>query len=253
VPGGRLASRLYKLSVVAGSFRWAFMPVALFALIAVGVHAAADTVDDRLLWLIDRLDELADRLLGAWSVTQSWVDAVGAEERTSIARGIMLVWEIAADVVLALPAFGYQEQLSAAPVPGGLSSRPWFALLRRALREPSTLRLSRLFASASMVVAGACAVAKMIQGAIYLSARPLVKSPMAASVGRGLAIAVAIGILATVGWRAVLRNLQAADQRSKGARGPRDALLQGLVGAAITVPLAVAALADASPVLSFFR
>lgn len=245
---------LSKLSVLAGSFRWAFMPLALFALIAVGVHAAADTVDDRLLWLIDRLDELADQLLGAWSFTRSWVDAVSAAERTWIARGLTLVWEIAADVVLALPAFGYQEQeLSVGPARGGLSSRPWFALLKRAVREPTTLRLSRLFASASMAMAGACAVARMIQGAVYLSARPLVKSPFAASLGRGLAIGVLIGILATVGWRAVLRNLQAADQRSREARGARQALLHGLLGAAITVPLAVAALADASPVLSFFR
>ena len=29
-----------------GAFRWAFMPLGLFALVAVGVHAAADVVDD---------------------------------------------------------------------------------------------------------------------------------------------------------------------------------------------------------------
>jgi len=245
---------LSKLSALAGSFRWAFMPLALFALIAVGVHAAADTVDDRLLRLIDGLDEVADRLLGAWSFTRSWVDAVGAAERTSIARGLTLVWEIAADVVLAFPAFGYREQEPAiAPARADLLSRPWFALLRRAWREPTTLRLSRLFASASMALAGACAVARMIQGAVYLSARPLLTGSIAASLGRVLAIGVLIGILATVGWRAVLRNLQAADQRSREARGARQALLHGLLGAAISVPLAIAALADASPVLSFFR
>ena len=72
---------------------------------------------------------------------------------------------------------------------------------------------------------------------------------------RGLALGALVGILATLGWRAVLRNLQHADTASE-ENMPRlvaGALATGSSGSALAVPLALAAALDASPVLSFLR
>jgi len=58
----------------------------------------------------------------------------------------------------------------------------------------------------------------------------------------------------TLGWRAVLRNLQHADTASEqNVRSRWQALSYGLVGSMVAVPLALAAALDASPVLSFLR
>ena len=54
------APALTRISSFFGYFRWLFMPLGLMALVAVGVHAAADTVDDRLLWLVQGLDAWMD-------------------------------------------------------------------------------------------------------------------------------------------------------------------------------------------------
>ena len=52
----------------------------------------------------------------------------------------------------------------------------------------------------------------------------------------------------------MLRNLQHADAACEAhARGSRRAFAHGLVGSALVAPLALAAVLDASPVLSFLR
>ena len=57
------------------------MPLGLMALIAVGVHAAADTVDDRLLWLVQGLDAWLDGYFAQVEMLQSWVDKFGSREQ----------------------------------------------------------------------------------------------------------------------------------------------------------------------------
>jgi hypothetical protein len=241
-----------------GHFRWAFMPFGLLALVAVGVHAAADTLDDRLLSLVDLADSAFDRLVSRSPATEGMVGWVSLERRTVIARLLTLGWELAADLVLALPALGYREE--AAPKVeswrGGLgAARPtWRMLFARCLRRPTTMRWTRPVATAAVVLAGACAVALSIQGTVYLSWRELFGDRAADLVARGLALGALVGLLASLGWRAVLRNLQHADASSElHARGWRQAFAHGLVGSALVVPLALAAALDASPVLSFLR
>ncbi|MDC0709510.1 hypothetical protein POL68_13655 [Stigmatella sp. ncwal1] len=255
-PSGPLSG----LSRFMGGFRWAFMPLGLLSLIAVGVHAATDTVDDRLLALVDLVDAAFDRLVGGSSWTEGWVDLLSLEQRTLIARGLALMWELAVDLVLALPALGYRE--SQAPrdeepwrkyLPQ--EARPgWKSLFARSLRKPTMVRWVRPLATAAVVLAGACAVARLVQGTVYLSWRELLGEGAADGAARGLALAALAGILATLGWRAVLRNLQHADAASQAHVGSRwQALSYGLVGSALSVPLALAAVLDASPILSFVR
>jgi hypothetical protein len=97
-------------------------------------------------------------------------------------------------------------------------------------------------------------VALLVQGTVYLSWRQLLGEPAADTAARGLAVAALMGILGTLGWRAVLRNLQHADTDSQeNVHNRLQALSYGLVGSALAVPLAIAAALDASPILSFYR
>lgn len=244
------------LSRFLAHLRWAYMPLGLLALVAVGVHAAADTVDDRLLALVDGVDSAFDRLVGRSPVTASLVDLVSLERRTSLARALALGWELAADLLLALPALGYREAEAHEPWRALVKvPRPtWRALFVRCLRRPTTMRWVRPLATAAVVLAGACAVALSIQGTVYLSWRELFGDRSADVVARVLALGALVGILLSLGGRAVLRNLQHADASSEAhARGWRQAFSHGLVGSAVVAPLALAAVLDASPVLSFLR
>ena len=140
-PPAQSSGPLSGLSRFIGGFRWAFMPLGLLALIAVGVHAAADTLDERLLSLVDMLDAAFDRLVGASTLTEGWVDLISLEERTQIARGLALAWELSVDLVLALPALGYRESKRTEEEPWrkylAQDTRPtWRPLFERFCRSP---------------------------------------------------------------------------------------------------------------------
>src|SRR4051812_50196572 len=80
------AGRLELWAGAIGAFRWAFMPLGLLALIALGVHAAADVVDDRLLWCVDQLDAVFDAVVGHFTLTESWVHWIDLERRETLPR-----------------------------------------------------------------------------------------------------------------------------------------------------------------------
>jgi len=238
-------------------FRWVFMPLGLVALIAVGVHAAADVVDDRILWLVDHADALFDSLVGRFQATASWVDLVGLEQRVKIARSVALVWELAADIILCWPALGYRERDARKPVifETSLSGAGGFRqLLRRLKARPTTMRVFRPLAVGLVALAGGCAVARMVQGAVYLPTRGALGDGPAGLLGRACALAALAAVLYTLGWRATLRTLQDADVMSDdGHPSAAEALWRGLPGTLVVIPLAFAALAGATPLLSFFR
>lgn len=254
-----------KIAVVSralAGFRWLYMPFGLLALIAVGVHAAADVLDGHILWLVDHVDSAFDTFFGAWKLTAPLVDVVGLEQRVTIARLAALTWELAADVILALPALGYYElgapsrpetriRLETKPHP---ERSPWRALWDRFLKAPTTIRIVRPVASAGVVLSGACAVARMVQGSVYLSSRGLFGDSFAGLCARLLAIAVLGSVLYALGWRAVMQNLRHADEvSSKGRMTYRRAFVEGWIGSVIVLPLAYAAAVEAAPVASFFR
>jgi hypothetical protein len=251
---------LGRASRFLGRFRFVFMPAGLFALIAVGVHAAADTLDDRILWLVDRTDSAFDAVVGAWGPTAAWVHWIDLDDRTRIARAFALVWELAADLVLAVPAIGYREQERGRPARGftallGTPARRWAVMWRDVVRRPTVLRVTRPLATAAVVLAGSCAVARMVQSALYLWSRRGIGDGLAGPLARISALSALVAVVLVFGARAVLRNLQHADAiatREPGVPWLR-VFAKGAVGSAIVIPLAVAALLDASPVLSFFR
>ncbi len=225
------------------------MPVGLFALVAVGVHAAADTLDGRILWVIDHANSWLNSLLGAWGLTNS--------QRTFLARALTLAWELAADAVVALPALGYREEDASARRPRRLVQKPrTFAdLVRRAVRQPTLSRLLRPPATAALVLAAACSIAGMVQGALFLSLRSeALPDAFAGPLSRGAAIAALVAVSFAFGWRAVLRSLQSVDQLAEAAAKTRlRAFSAGLLGTGLVLPLALAAALDAAPVWAFFR
>jgi len=238
-------------------FRWAFMPLGLVALIAVGVHAAADVVDDRILWLVDHADALFDGLAGRFQATASWVELIGLEQRVKIARSVALIWELAADVILCWPALGYRERDARKPVilETSLQGTGGFRqLFRRVKARPTTMRVFRPLAVGLVALAGGCAVARMVQGAVYLSTREVLSDGPAGLLGRAVALTAMAAVLYALGWRAVLRTLQDADVMSDDGNPSRaEAVWRGLPATVVVIPLAFAALAGATPLLSFFR
>ena len=211
-----------------GRFRWIFLPLGLCALVAVGAHGAADVVGDRVLWCVDRVDALFDWIFSQWSVTAPLVDLVGLSQRTFFARGVALVWELIADALIAVPLLNYEEREAA---------KEW-AIARALLRKkPTPRRLVRPIATALVAVAGACAVARMVQGSVELTFHAPVLSHL-------LAAAALLTLLILLVPRAAYRSLEHADQKGR--------LGVGIFGTAVLAPLAIAAL-FASPLLSFFR
>ena len=93
--------------------RWIFLPLGMCALVAVGTHAAADVVGDKVLFAVDRVDAFFDAIFSSWSVTAPLVDLVGLGERTFFARAVALAWELSADALLAIPLLGYDERAAA--------------------------------------------------------------------------------------------------------------------------------------------
>ncbi len=251
-------SILEVLGRFVSNFRWLFMPLGLAALLAVGVHAAADTLDDRLLAVADAIDAAFDSLVGRFTLTQGMVEWVALEERTTFARVLALLWELAADVVLVLPVLRYREPELGTRDPWRSLRAPshpsWRELLRRAKQQPTPLRWVLPLATAAVALAGACTAARLVQGTVYLTWRGLLGDGVSHGLAQLLALLALGGVLAALGWRAVLRNLEHADARAAAPAGSaRERLTRGLVGCAIVAPLALAALLDASPVLSFFR
>lgn len=212
-----------------GRLRWIFLPLGLCALTAVGAHAAADVVGDRVLWCVDRVDAFFDAIFASWSLTAPLVDWVGLSQRTLFARALALTWELLADALIAIPLLGYDER------DGAVELRTARALLRK---RPTPQRLVRPIATVLVAVAGACAVARMVQGSVQLSLHSSLLSHFAAA-------CALFALLILMVPRAGFRALEHAD-----ARGHVVSL--GVIGTIVLLPLMLAAL-YASPLVSFFR
>ena len=204
-------------------------------------------------------------LTGSWaasSVTEGLVDLISLEQRTLIARALALAWELSVDLVLALPALGYRESRrppwKQEPWRKYLQqdTRPtWRQLFLRALRKPTTLRWTRPLATAAVVLAGACAVARLVQGTVYLSWRELLGEQRG---GRGGARPGGGGAGGDPRDARVARG--AAQPPARGHRLARRTSATGCRRSRMgswarrwRCPWRIAAALDASPLLSFLR
>jgi hypothetical protein len=195
--------------------RWVFLPLGLCALAAVGAHAAADVVGDRVLWTVDRVDAFFDAIWSKWSFTAPLVEVVGLTQRTWFARAVALIWELLADALVAVPLLRYDERDA---------SKEWQLgrdLLRR-VRSP--LVLVRPLAALLVGLAGAFSVARMVQGSLQLALH-------LSWLGHLARAATLTGLVMLFVPRAVFRSLEHA--RTARFRVP---------GAVVLAPLLVAAI-----------
>jgi hypothetical protein len=197
-----------------GRIRWIFLPLGLCALVAVGAHAAADVVGDRLLWLVDRVDAFFDSIWSAWSFTAPLVEVVGLTQRTWFARAVALAWELAADALIAVPLLGYEERDATTEWKAGRD------MLRRA-RSP--LGLVRPIATLLVAVAGACSIARTVQGSVQLTLHVSWIAWLARTV-------ILLGLLALLAPHAVFRSIEHA--RTSRHRIPATVILLPLMLAA---------------------
>lgn len=243
-------SGLESLSRFFGGLRWLFMPLGLFALVAVGVHAAADVVDDSILRGVEWLDAVFDGVLAKFEATAVWVNRVDSKERTVIARGFAFSWELCVDFFVALPALGYGEQ-DANERRFAVTRETWRTLMARLNHQPTPMRLIRPIVTAVFVFGGAYAVSRLVESTLFVGlvgdVAPADVSAWLARVAGGTAMTV---VLFSHGWRAVLRALQHADAVCSRSKHP---WWSGLWGSAFSLPLSVALVMEAGAVLSFFR
>lgn len=228
------------------------MPVGLFALVAVGVHAAADVLDDKLLVAIDALDAWADGLLARSDVTAGWVDRVGPLQRTYIARALAVAWELAVDLLVVLPQLGYAEADEARL---SLADHGWRAAFSRLNQRPTPARLIRPAVTAAFVGAGTYAIARLVESTLFLALSAEVASPAASEViARAFSVTAVLVVLVSLGGRAVLRALQHADRACEVAmRASAPVWSLGLWGNVLSVPLALALVLEAQALLALVR
>ncbi|MGV3624245.1 MAG: hypothetical protein ACO1OB_25730 [Archangium sp.] len=243
-------SGLESLSRFFGGLRWLFMPLGLFALVAVGVHAAADVVDDSILRGVEWLDAMFDGVLAKFDSTAPWVNRIDSKERTVIARGVAFSWELCVDFFVALPALGYGER-DANERKFAVTRETWRTLLARLNQQPTPMRLIRPVVTAIFVFGGAYAVSRLVESTLFVGlvgdVAPADVSAWLARVAGGTAMTV---VLFSHGWRAVLRAMQHADAVCARSKHP---WWSGIWGSAFSLPLAVALVMEAGAVLSFFR
>ena len=212
-----------------GRIRWIFLPLGMCALVAVGAHAGADVVGDRVLWIVDKVDAFFDAIFSSWSVTAPLVDLVGLSQRTFFARGMALTWELIADVLIALPLLGYDEREAI---------DEWIRARLILQKKPTPRRLVRPIATLLVAIAGSCSVARMVQGSVQLTFHSALFAHLAAA-------GTLLALLVLIVPRVAFRSLEHADEKGR-------AVSVGIFGTAILAPMMLAALA-ASPLLSFFR
>jgi len=212
---GNVAERVAWVAERVGRIRWIFLPLGLCALVAVGAHAAADVVGDRVLWVVDRVDALFDAVWSSWSFTAPLVEVVGLTQRTWFARAVALLWELAADALIAVPLLGYEQR-----DPAG----EWKLARELLQRTRSPLRLVRPAATLLVAIAGACSVARTVQGSLHLA----LHVGWLASLARAGTL---VGLLVLLAPRAAFRSLELA--RTSRYRAAAAVVLVPLMIAAV--------------------
>jgi hypothetical protein len=233
------------------AFRWLYLPLGLVALLAVGIHAGADGMDDRLRLIIERVDALLDNLWGRFELTTPWVDVVGAVERTHLARGVALVWEVAVDFVVAWPVMRHCDERF---FEGFATPFTQLRTQLSSLNRSSAVRIVRPIIALVFAGAGSYAIAGLVESALFktLQSVPLFERWSAMS-ARFFGLVTMVWLWVVFGVAAVLVAFAQTSKLSGRTRRAKN----GFSGAAvwplaIAIPLAVDALLG-TPVVSFFR
>lgn len=221
--------------------RAALWPLGLLALLAVGLHAAADTLDDRFLALVDAADAWADGWLGraAWSAPSvDWLDLGG---RLLAARGLALVWELLTLVWLGRSLFPpAPAERPAAGLPSTLASRGsaprtgWARWKQLAPRLPWALVP---LAITGLSLAGAAVLARMLHASLASAARSMGLGHGVLGLAGGVAAVLGGAVALSLGVSAVVRSVRWVLARALPREGLRARPASAAWTALCVVPL----------------
>jgi hypothetical protein len=244
------------LRLVSGLGR-RLVPLGLFALIAVGLHAGADVLDDHALVALDLIDGLVDRvgsaLLG-WAMgmvgaepglierwTFAFAELIDLDTRDWLAKVVALGFELAGDVVLAVPLFWHRHR-----------DRPWAELGRNLVRDPTVLRVVAPLSGFCAAWAGVLVIAKEVQIVAHVGLEDAGGLAPYAGTGAGV---VGLLVLGLVGARLATRVVSSAvcwsdhvGQRDRERGWPvARRRLRGWAVGLVVFPVTVLAVLEAAP------
>lgn len=238
------------------------VPFGLFAVLAVGLHAGADRVDDRIFVLIHAVDGLVDRAGSAaltWGLgvfdaspttverwTFAFVDAVDLETKDVLSRWGALVLELVAVVLLTAPLLVARRE--------GPSPR---ALARNLRADPTVLRVVAPLTAGLAAWAGTLVVAAELSGAVHAGLEAQASGQVTAWATRVVAAAL-VGLLGVrFGGRAVVRAAAWSDRVGRNMQlklqsRPRR-ILKGWALLVLVFPITWLAVFEAVPPFATLR
>jgi hypothetical protein len=251
-----------KLLRILDRLRGFYLPFGLFAVVAVGIHAGGDRVDDLAFVLYNRIDAIADAsisgLLGflgeLFGVSAKRLDAavfwaidfIDLERKSLLARFTALVVELGADVILALPVFlGRREDHTL--------QRVWLHVRR----DPTILRIVAPLDAGMAAISGILVIAREAQAGAFATFDRLLPASTSASLASfaatialflvALRLALPV-VLAAARWADLQAEQDAIDGRSIAERRRR-----GWLTALIALPVTWLAVFEATPLLGTLK
>ncbi|MEQ8280838.1 MAG: hypothetical protein RMA76_35685 [Deltaproteobacteria bacterium] len=256
-------SFLGRLSMTLGLFRGLFLPVGLFAVVAIGIHAGSDRVDDLSFVLFNFFDARLDDLLawliqnvyGALDVSVSTtaahtfkaIDFIDLEVKAWAARWTALLVELGADLIFAIPIFRHRTD-----------DVPILDNLRKLYLDFTVLRLVAPLAALLASISGVVIVAQKVQ----VGTHEAVKSLPYLSLGAGrVAAVVGIVALVLVTWRLATNVVKSAaawaDRRAEADRAAsipmRHRRMRGVWTALVILPITFFAVFASTPIVATLR
>lgn len=239
------------------------VPLGVFAVLAVGLHAGADRLDDALLVALGLVDAQVDlygaRILGAlfaalevgpttierWVAT--FVDGIGLEILESVARVLALGIELLADLIFAIPLL----------LPRG-EARPLKDVLRSMVKDPTLFRWVAPLSAGFASLAGVLTIATHLQVLVYASVQDLSALPRLAELSASALGALVLVLTAWRLWvRAILASVHWADRlavRDTTREVPMlRRRLRGWLITLVVFPVTVLAVFEAVPLLPTLR
>lgn len=261
-PEVKVQAMLRALLGLLDRLRGLFLPFGLFAVVAVGIHAGSDRVDDLSFLLYDRLDGLVDRVVvgllgwggGALGLSPERVDTWGygfvqlldLDEKAILARWTALFVELGADLILALPVFlGRREEHSFA--------RLWLHLRR----DPTILRIVAPLSAALAASSGLFVIARETQAAAFGALDRGLSAGVASAGARVVAATALVLVTARLALPVVLAAGRWADlQAEQDVLENKSTLVRrrrGWLTALVALPVAALAAFEATPFLGTLR
>ncbi|MDF1561825.1 MAG: hypothetical protein P1V51_02205 [Deltaproteobacteria bacterium] len=259
-----------------GQYRRLFVPLGVLALLALGVHAAADRFDDWAFLLLDFLDRKLEEGYGIMArafMSQpeerllAFAATVDLEMKENVARWMALGVELLVDLRLGFGAIAaFPKDELGYVLPGSrLHHRVWAIVGRRLyelkrmgvhlgayLKQPSVEKIYLPLAVTLAALAGSLALFVAVDNALFALSRRLPAeweswtwlSPWPAAIA-SLTVLWRLGIPAMLGAMARCQHVGERDW-ARGESLPRR-LLRGIFGAVLILPLLVAGLWAGTP------